>query len=74
VTHTLLGPAPASRILYSSDAVGIPEQHWLGAVRGRRAIGAALGDMVVLGDVTATQARGLAELILHGNAVRIYDL
>jgi hypothetical protein len=74
VTHTLLGPAPASRVLYSSDAVGIPEQHWLGAVRGRRAIGAALGDMVVLGDITATQARGLAELILRGNAVRIYDL
>jgi uncharacterized protein len=74
VTHEALGAAPASRVLYSSDAVGIPEQHWLGAVRGRRALGAALGEMVDAGDVGEDDAHGLAELVLHGNAERIYGL
>ena len=74
VTHEALGAAPASRIVYSSDAVGLPEQHWLGAMRGRRALGAALGDMVILGDMSANQARRLAHLILHENSERIYGL
>jgi len=74
ITHEALGCAPASRVLYSSDAVGIPEQHWLGAVRGRRAIGTALGEMVDAGDLAAADAMGLAELILRGNAERIYAL
>ncbi|MGN6379407.1 MAG: amidohydrolase family protein [Gaiellales bacterium] len=74
ITHEALGCAPASRVLYSSDAVGIPEQHWLGAMRGRRAIGTALGDMVDAGDLAAADALGLAELIMHGNAERIYAL
>ena len=56
------------------DAVGLPEQHWLGAVRGRRALGAALGDMVILGDMSANEARRLAHLILHENSERIYAL
>jgi predicted TIM-barrel fold metal-dependent hydrolase len=74
VTHEALGAAPGSRIVYSSDAVGLPEQHWLGAVRGRRALGAALGDMVILGDMSANEARRLAHLILHENSERIYGL
>ncbi len=74
VTHEALGCAPGSRILYSSDAVGLPEQHWLGAMRGRRALGAALGDMVILGDMSANEARRLAHLILHENSERIYAL
>ena len=39
-----------------------------------RALGAALGDMVVLRDLTARQARELGELVLRGNAERIYQL
>ena len=74
ITHQALGAAPASRILYSSDAVGIPEQHWLGAVRGRRALGAALGEMVDAGDLSGSDAERLATLIMHGNARRIYGL
>jgi uncharacterized protein len=74
VTHQALGAAPASRILYSSDAVGIPEQHWLGAVRGRRALSAALGEMVDAGDLAGPDAERLATLIMHANARRIYGL
>ena len=74
ITHEALGCAPAARVMYSSDAVGIPEQHWLGAMRGRRAIGTALGEMVEAGDLGPTDALDLAELILRGNAERIYGL
>jgi predicted TIM-barrel fold metal-dependent hydrolase len=74
ITHEALGCAPASRVLYSSDAVGIPEQHWLGAVRGRRALGTALGDMVDAGDLSSDDALRLAELVLHANSERIYGL
>ena len=74
VTHQAIAAAPVARVMYSSDAVGLPEQHWLGAVRGRRALGAALGDLVALGDITAAQGRSLAELVLRGNAERIYQL
>jgi hypothetical protein len=74
VTHEALAAAPAARVMYSSDAVGLPELHWLGAVRGRRALGAALGDMVALGDLAADDARRLGSLVLHQNAERIYGL
>ena len=74
ITHEALGCAPASRVLYSSDAVGIPEQHWLGAVRGRRALGTALGEMVDAGDLSADDALRLADLVLHANSERIYGL
>jgi UDP-N-acetylmuramyl pentapeptide synthase len=43
-------------------------------MRGRRALGAALGDMVILGDMSAAEARRLAHLILHENSERIYSL
>ena len=74
VTHQALGAAPASRILYSSDAVGIPEQHWLGAVRGRHALGTALGEMVDADNLTTSDAERVAQLIMHANSERIYGL
>ncbi len=75
VTHEALGARRPHAFMYSSDAVGIPEQHWLGAMRGRRAIGTALGEMVEAGDLPGpTDALDLAELILRGNAERIYGL
>jgi hypothetical protein len=74
VTHQAFGAAPAARVLYSSDAVGIPEQHWLGAVRGRRALGTALGRMVESDELSEAQARRLGEAVLRRNAERIYAL
>ncbi|HEU0192856.1 MAG TPA: amidohydrolase family protein [Gaiellales bacterium] len=74
VTREALGAAPSSRVLYSSDAVGIPEQHWLGAVRGRAAIGASLGELVDDDCLSEADAMAVAARILHGNAERIYAL
>jgi len=74
VTREALGAAPSSRVLYSSDAVGIPEQHWLGAVRGRAAIGATLGELVDDDCLSEADATAVAARILHENAERIYAL
>jgi uncharacterized protein len=74
VTREALACAPAARFMYSSDAVGLAEQYWLGAARGRQAIGAALGELVDAGDLDSRQALDLAALVMHGNAERIYQL
>ena len=74
VTHQALGAGPSARVLYSSDAVGLPEQHWLGAVRGRQALGAALAEMVDRGELSGAQALAVAERVLRTNAERIYGL
>ncbi|MDX6224122.1 MAG: hypothetical protein QOE64_498 [Frankiales bacterium] len=74
VTREALAAAPGARILYSSDGVGMAEHYWLGAVRGRRAIGEALGELVERGELRGDQALDIAALIMHRNAERIYAL
>jgi len=74
VTREALACAPAARFMYSSDGVGLADHYWLGAVRGRQAIGAALEELVAAGDLDQKQALQLARLILNGNAKRIYHL
>jgi hypothetical protein len=73
-TRAALGVAPVSKLLYSSDAVGVPELHWISARDGRRVLGQALGETVADGDLTSTQAVAVAHAILHDNAVRLYQL
>ncbi|MGZ4430310.1 MAG: amidohydrolase family protein [Gaiellales bacterium] len=74
VTRQALAAAPGARILYSSDGVGLPEHYWLGAVRGRQALGSALGELVDAGELDHDQALDVAALIMHANAERIYAL
>jgi hypothetical protein len=74
VTREALACAPTARIMYSSDGVGMTEHYWLGSVRGRRALGAALGDLVAAGDLDEEQAMRAAHRIMHENAERIYGL
>ena len=66
--------APPPKMLYSSDAFGLPELHYLGAARFRRDLGRVLGAFVADGDWTAADARRAAELIGSGNARRVYRL
>jgi predicted TIM-barrel fold metal-dependent hydrolase len=73
-TSAALGVAPVSKLLYSSDAVGIPELHWISARDGRRILGQALGESVAYGDLTRSEAETAARAILHDNAVRLYQL
>jgi predicted TIM-barrel fold metal-dependent hydrolase len=73
-TRAALGVAPISKLLYSSDAVGIPELHWISARDGRRVLGQVLGESVSFGELTLAEAETAAIAVLHDNAVRLYQL
>ncbi|HZS02852.1 MAG TPA: amidohydrolase family protein [Chloroflexota bacterium] len=66
--------APASKVLYGSDAAGLAESVWLGAVAIRLALDGALGGWLRAGALTAAQAERLAERVLHANARTLYAL
>jgi len=55
-TRAACGVAPISKLLYSSDGVGIPELHWMSALHGRRILGETLGEIVAQGDLSTTEA------------------
>jgi predicted TIM-barrel fold metal-dependent hydrolase len=66
--------APATKVLYGSDAMGLPESTWLGATAMRRALGGAREAWVRGGALTAAQAERVEEQILWRNAVGLYEL
>lgn len=71
-TRAALGVAPLSKLLYSSDGVGVPEVHWLSARDGRRVLGRALGECVASGELSRAEAERAGAAILRDNAVRLY--
>jgi uncharacterized protein len=73
-TRAALGVAPASKLMYSSDGIGVPELHWISAIDGRRVIGEALGEMASHGELTLPEAEAVGDSILCGNATRLYRL
>jgi len=73
-TRAALGVAPASKLMYSSDGIGVPELHWISALDGRRVLGEALGEMVSHGELTLPEAEAVGESILRTNATRLYGL
>ena len=73
-TRQALGVAPTSKLVYSSDGIGVPELHWISAIDGRRAIGQALGEMVAHGELSLPEAEAAGESILRDNATRLYRL
>jgi predicted TIM-barrel fold metal-dependent hydrolase len=66
--------APFRKILYSSDAFGPPELHYLGAKLWRDGIGSVLADFVDRGEWGVQDAIRVAELIGRDNANRLYQL
>jgi uncharacterized protein len=66
--------APFSKILFSSDAYGLPELHYLGALLWRRAIARVLGAWVDRGDWSQGDAIRVASMIAGQNAARAYRL
>jgi hypothetical protein len=72
MTRAALAAAPFTKVMYSSDGARVPELHWLGAHDGRRALAAALGELVADGDLDAVEARQAGERILRGNAHELY--
>ena len=73
-TRAALSVAPFSKLLYSSDAVGVPELHWMSAHTGRRIIGQALEECVANGDLDVSDVEGAAYAILHANAMQLYKV
>jgi predicted TIM-barrel fold metal-dependent hydrolase len=66
--------APFGQVLFSSDAWGPPELHYLGALLWRRATAGVLGSWVESGDWTLADAIRVAEMIGARNARRVYRL
>lgn len=66
--------APFRKQLYSSDAYGLPELHYLGAALWRRAMGEVLGGWVRRGDWSEDDACRVVELVGRENAARVYGL
>ena len=71
-TRAALSVAPFSKLLYSSDAVGVPELHWLSAHTGRRIVGQALEECVANGDLATRDVEIAASAILRDNALHLY--
>jgi uncharacterized protein len=65
---------PFAKMLYSSDAFGLPELHYLGAAGFRRDLGLVLSGFVSSGLWTVSDARRVAGMIGAGNARRVYGL
>jgi uncharacterized protein len=68
VLEELLALAPVTKMLYGSDAWGIPEWFWLAAGAARRALVEALSWL------PEDEARWAARRILHDNAAELYRL
>jgi uncharacterized protein len=73
-TRQALGVAPSSKLMYSSDGIGVPELHWISAIDGRRVIGEALGELVSRGELDLAAAEAAGEDVLRANATRMYRL
>jgi uncharacterized protein len=66
--------APWTKLLYSSDAFGLPEFIYLGALLFRRAMERVLGTWTAAGDCTVRAADAIRAAVYSGNAQRIYRL
>ncbi len=66
--------APFGKVLYSSDAYGLPELVYLGARLWRNAMTEVLGSWVVSGQWTRQDAIRVAAMIGAGNSARLYQL
>jgi predicted TIM-barrel fold metal-dependent hydrolase len=66
--------APFGKLLYSSDAYGLPELYLVGAAQFRRSLGRLLAGWVDDGAVTEADARRVAAMVGADNARRVYQL
>jgi len=65
---------PFGKMLYSSDAFGLPELYHLAALLFRRGLAKVLDGLVSAGEATASDAERISALILNQNARRVYRL
>jgi predicted TIM-barrel fold metal-dependent hydrolase len=66
--------APFTKLLFSTDAFGLPELYYLGAQVFRQALDRLLGERVRSGEWAAGDAGRIAHMVCAGNARRVYRL
>jgi hypothetical protein len=73
-TRQALSVAPASKLMYSTDGINVPEMHWAGALRGRSVIGQVLAEMIDADEIDEEQAYSVAQQVLRDTAYAVYKL
>lgn len=66
--------APFTKVLFSSDAWGLPELHLLGSWLFRRGLARTIGSWVAAGDWSLADAERVLALVGAENARRVYGL
>ena len=74
IYRELIGLAPASKLLFSTDASLVPELYWIGARVGRRALGRVLDEHIADGAIDESTALDWAEAMLWRNSEAVYSL
>jgi predicted TIM-barrel fold metal-dependent hydrolase len=74
VMREALELGPFSKQLFSSDAFGLAELHYLGVVQFRRALCETLDAWIGAGDCSARDAEQIFQAIASDNAARIYPI
>jgi uncharacterized protein len=64
--------APFHKLLFSTDAFGLPELYLVGTALFRRGLDAVLSGWVASDDCTPQDAREITSLVCAGNALRVY--
>ncbi len=62
---------PTTRIIYGSDAIETPENHWLSARLAKRAVAEVLGELVEEGIIDEDEAKRDGERIFNSNAMEL---
>jgi predicted TIM-barrel fold metal-dependent hydrolase len=73
-TRQALSVAPASKLMYSSDGIHVPEMHWAAALRSRSILAQVLQEMIDADELDEEQAYSLARSVLHDTAYNVYKL
>jgi uncharacterized protein len=73
-TRQALSVAPASKLMFSTDGIHLPEMHWAGAIRGRAIIGQVLDEMIDADEIDENQGYDIAQQVLHDTAYAVYKL
>lgn len=66
--------APLSKIIYGSDGYNIPELFWISAIETKKALSAALNEMIISEEIDESWAMQIGRQIFSENAKRIYQL
>lgn len=74
ILHQAMELGPFAKHLFSTDAFGLPELYYLGALQFRRALGQVLDSWIAGGHCTVADAERIAAGIAAGNARRVYSL